>query len=75
MNDEACAYYEDIIDQMTLGHHFLKITFDYVPRVGWHIDPFGQSMTQAQFFDQMGFDAWFFCRLDIQDHIKRLLYK
>jgi lysosomal alpha-mannosidase len=41
MNDEASCYYEDIIDQMTLGHQFLKKTFDYAPTVGWHIDPFG----------------------------------
>lgn len=27
MNDEATAYYEDIIDQMTLGHKFLFETF------------------------------------------------
>ncbi len=43
MNDEATAYYEDIIDQMTLGHKFLLENFNYVPTVGWQVDPFGHS--------------------------------
>ena len=28
MNDEAASYYEDIIDQMTLGHRWVKETFE-----------------------------------------------
>jgi hypothetical protein len=47
MNDEAAPYYEDIIDQMTLGHKFLLDTFNAVPSIGWQIDPFGHSNTQA----------------------------
>ena len=52
MNDEACAYYDDIIDQMTIGHQFLNNTFGIIPKNGnfksinnlaWHIDPFGHS--------------------------------
>jgi hypothetical protein len=35
MNDEASCYYEDIIDQYTLGHQFLKKEFDFIPTVGW----------------------------------------
>ena len=50
MNDEAAAYYEDIIDQMTIGHQFLKQHFDYIPTIGWHIDPFGHSQAQASLF-------------------------
>ena len=72
MNDEAGAYYEDIIDQMTIGHQFLLHEFDYIPTIGWHIDPFGHSQTQAALFSQMGFDAWFFARIDYQDKEKRM---
>jgi alpha-amylase/alpha-mannosidase (GH57 family) len=43
MNDEAATYYEDIIDQMTVGHQFLLNTFGVIPTIGWHIDPFGHS--------------------------------
>jgi alpha-mannosidase len=42
MNDEACAYYEDIIDQMELGHRFLLKEFNVTPKAAWQIDPFGK---------------------------------
>ncbi|CAD8127927.1 unnamed protein product [Paramecium sonneborni] len=67
MNDEATAYYEDIIDQMTLGHKFLLKHFNYIPSIGWQVDPFGHSNTQALFSNMMGFNAWFFGRIDQED--------
>jgi len=75
MNDEAAPYYEDIIDQMTMGHEFLKREFNVTPTIGWHIDPFGHSNTQAALFSQMGFDAFFFARIDYQDKMSRLAKK
>ena len=45
-HDEANPYYVDMIDQTTLGHRFLLEQFNYVPRIGWQIDPFGHSATQ-----------------------------
>jgi len=50
MNDEAAPYYEDIIDQMTLGHMFLLKEFGVKPSIGWHIDPFGHQASQAAIF-------------------------
>lgn len=47
MNDEACTYYEDIIDQYTLGHQWLLDEFDYIPRTAYSIDPFGHSSINA----------------------------
>ncbi|XP_036748766.2 lysosomal alpha-mannosidase isoform X2 [Manis pentadactyla] len=69
MNDEAATHYGAIIDQMTLGLNFLENTFgnDGSPRTAWHIDPFGHSREQASLFAQMGFDGFFFGRLDYQD--------
>ncbi|XP_078285445.1 lysosomal alpha-mannosidase [Rhinoraja longicauda] len=69
MNDEATTHYSSIIDQMTLGFQFLNNTFGECgrPRVAWHIDPFGHSREQASLFAQMGFDGFFFGRLDYQD--------
>ncbi|KAL4481724.1 hypothetical protein ABPG74_007813 [Tetrahymena malaccensis] len=74
MNDEAAPYYEDIIDQMTVGHQWLKQQFGEkgIPKIGWHIDPFGHQSTQAALFSQMGFNAWWFARIDYQDKDKRL---
>jgi len=72
MNDEADVYYEDSIDQMYLGHKFLLDTFNVIPEVGWHIDPFGHASAQAALFAQMGFTSFFVCRLDYQDKNTRL---
>jgi alpha-mannosidase len=73
-HDEACPYYLSMIDQTTLGHKFLLEEFNYVPRIGWQIDPFGHSATQAALLSaEVGFDALYFARLDYQDRDKRRL--
>nr|BAE42288.1 unnamed protein product [Mus musculus] len=73
MNDEAATHYGAIVDQMTLGLRFLQDTFgsDGLPRVAWHIDPFGHSREQASLFAQMGFDGFFLGRIDYQDKLNR----
>jgi lysosomal alpha-mannosidase len=72
MSDEAAMYYEDFIDQMTVGLRWLKETFNYVPSVAWHIDPFGHHSSSASLFSQMGFNSFFFARIDYQDKEKRM---
>ena len=73
MNDEAATHYNAIVDQMTEGFLVLKRAFGDSgrPRVAWHIDPFGHSSAQASLFAQMGFDGFFFARIDYQDLAKR----
>ena len=71
MNDEAAPYYEDMVDQMTWGHQFLNREFKVAPSVGWQIDPFGHSSTKAKLFHDMGFDGWFFARIDHRDNDNR----
>ena len=69
MHDEAAAHYIDMVDQTTLGHKFIVDEFNAsaVPTVGWQIDPFGHSATQAALLSaQVGFDALFFGRIDYQ---------
>lgn len=72
MHDEACPIYEDMVENMQIGHEFVLKNFGVKPRIGWQIDPFGHSNTNARIFAEMGFDAWFFARLDYQDKEKRL---
>lgn len=67
MNDEATTYYQGIIDQMTLGHKFLKDEFNVIPKVAWQIDPFGHSKTQAYLYSCMGFDAFMLVRIDYRE--------
>jgi lysosomal alpha-mannosidase len=49
---------------MTIGHKWLFETLQTRPSIGWHIDPFGHQSTNAALFSQMGFNAWFFARID-----------
>jgi alpha-mannosidase len=67
MHDEACTHYEDQLNNMMYGHKFLMEEFGVKPRIGWHVDPFGHSNANPRLFAEMGFDAWFFARLDRQD--------
>ena len=78
MHDEAAAHYIDMIDQTTLGHMFIKEQFgeEHIPTIGWQIDPFGHSATQAALMSAaVGFDGLFFGRIDYQDRTTRLLKK
>jgi len=72
MSDEACPHFDDLIDNMQKGHDFLMKEFQVRPRVAWHIDPFGHSSATPRVFAEMGFDAWFFARLDYQDKERRM---
>jgi len=76
MHDEATTHFMGMIDQTTLGHEFLKQEFDYIPSVGWQIDPFGHSATQASLFtSETGFNALYFGRIDYQDLEQRRAVK
>lgn len=46
-NDEAVCYYDDILDQYTLGMNFLQQNLDYQVKIGWATDSFGHSHSQA----------------------------
>lgn len=76
MHDEAATHYIDMIDQTTLGHRFIKAEFNVTPRIGWQIDPFGHSAVQAYLLGaEVGFDSFFFGRIDYQDRAKRKIDK
>lgn len=72
MHDEACPIYEDMIDNMMIGHDFVLNEFGVKPRIGWQIDPFGHSNTNTRLFAEMGFDGLFFARLDHDDKNRRV---
>ena len=69
--DEACPNYEDIINNMYLGHMFLKKEFGVIPKIGWMIDAFGHSTANAALFADFGFDAVFFSRIDLPERTDR----
>ena len=67
MHDEATTNYEDMIDNMMIGHDFILKEFGVKPNIGLQIDPFGHSATNARIFAEMGFDAFFSARMDFGD--------
>ena len=72
MHDEAATHFMGMIDQTTLGHQFLKRELGVIPKVGWQLDPFGHSASQASYFtSKVGFDALYFGRIDYQDLSQR----
>lgn len=70
-HDEACSFWEEMVDQTSRGHSWLADTFAdlrVIPTVGWQIDPFGHSATHADLLVAgAGMDAVFFGRTDQQD--------
>eukprot|EP01080_Neovahlkampfia_damariscottae_P004144 gene4144-7454_t len=53
-NDEALVPYHSIINQMSVGHHYLKEEFNYTVTCGWQIDSFGHSTVTPILFKEMG---------------------
>jgi len=71
-HDEATTSYDDIINNMYWGHSYLLLYFEVLPSVGWQVNAFGHSATNARLFAEMGLDAIFFARMDWQDKQRRL---
>lgn len=67
MSDEATVYYEDMVDQMSLGLKWVKEKFDIIPTVAWQIDPFGHQASFATLGHQFGFNSIFFARVHFED--------
>lgn len=70
-SDEACVNYQDMILNMYMGHQFLQTEFGIRPRIGWMVDSFGHSTTNAALFADFGFDALFMSREPADSKNKR----
>lgn len=49
---------------MHMGHSFLKKEFGVTPKVGWMLDAFGHSETNAALYNDFGFEMLFFSRMN-----------
>ncbi len=70
-NDEATPNFDDIINNMMIGHEFLNKEFGIKPTIGWDIDTFGHTDTNTRLYAEMGFEAMFFSRLDHSDKFEK----
>jgi lysosomal alpha-mannosidase len=66
MHDEACVHQESAISNMEVGARFLKEELGVEMNIGWHVDPFGHASATPKYMAEMGFDAFFFWRVDYQ---------
>ncbi|OXU30485.1 hypothetical protein TSAR_013555 [Trichomalopsis sarcophagae] len=56
MPDESVSHWMAQLTQLTEGHQWLKTNLDYVPNVGWAIDPFGLSPTMPYLLKGAGLE-------------------
>ena len=69
--DEATPNYADIIRNFEAAQDFLRKEFGVTAKVGWQLDPFGHSSTNAELMIQMGMEAIFMGRINEQDFALR----
>lgn len=62
-SDEAAPLYQDILDNIMIGHDFLQREFEITPKVAWHADAFGHSSEVAKLFMDLGYEAFIFGRM------------
>jgi hypothetical protein len=61
--DEATVTFQDIVDNMMTMRQWLKVEFGVEPRVGWQLDAFGHSSTNAELFSEIGLESMVFARM------------
>lgn len=47
-----------------VGQDFLRRNFGIVPKIAWHLDAFGHSASMPKLYEEMGYEAVFFGRMD-----------
>ena len=74
-HDMGCTTLDSMLNNWVEGHEWIRtnIGAEYMPKIGWSLDPFGMSATQAVLQAEMGMDAWFFTRVtdEIVDEMKK----
>ena len=57
-----------MINNMIVGHGWLKKEFGFTPKIGWQLDTYGHSSANARLFADFGFDALFVSKgVDFED--------
>ena len=64
--DQACPTYEDMLNNVMLGHQFMQKEFGVIPKVGWDMRAVGHSGTHARINAQLGYEGQFFSGVDVK---------
>ena len=72
-HDMGATTLDSMLNNWVEGHSWIRqnLGAQYEPRIGWSLDPFGMSSTQAVLQSLMGMDGWFFTRLDASEVDRR----
>jgi hypothetical protein len=74
-HDMGCTTYDSMLNNWMEGHLWIKDKFgpEARPKIGWSLDPFGMSTTQAVLQSLIGMEAWMFTRLssNVVDSMKK----
>jgi alpha-mannosidase len=57
MHDESLTDYRNVYLQLKTGHKWLNDTFGVMPRIGWQIDPFGNSAVTPGILSVLGYEG------------------
>ena len=57
MPDQALTHYDDLINNFEYGREFCLEQLGVLPKIGWSIDPFGESAYISRLFAEMGYSA------------------
>ena len=63
--DTANPNYQEFLHAIRVGQDFLERELNLEsPKIAWQIDTFGHSATSSRLFQEMGFEAIFFARMN-----------
>lgn len=57
MPDQSLTHYDDLINIFEYGREYCQKKFNYLPSIGWSIDPFGHSSYISRLYAELGYSA------------------
>lgn len=72
-SDQATPNYEDLINNLMIGHKWMQKEFGVIPKVAWDMRTPGHSSTNTRIYSQLGYHAQFIAQVD--EDLKQNLIK
>uniref|UniRef100_A0A8R1U1K0 Alpha-mannosidase n=1 Tax=Onchocerca volvulus TaxID=6282 RepID=A0A8R1U1K0_ONCVO len=73
MNDEATPYFWEAVENIIVGHQYVKETLNVIPTTSWSVDPFGHGLMMPYLMMLAGVDQMVIGRIntDIKNVLKQ----